>query len=993
MLHSKHLIITILIFFSFSKFTLSQVNLKGLKSKELKSAIILYNDKEFLLASEKIESYRRNEKGAYDDTLALRLLAECYWKLRSYKLAKLTYDNLLIASKSISPISKLHLSQLNAMNENYDIASRFLVGMDQEKDILYGFQNTKQFFLDSLDYNVQQLDNKNNLLNKKTISPVLYGDSLFWTMESPNLPILSMANLKEMKKNNYKKAKSKKSILLDEEPNSTIFNPVTISYLPGTKKVYFTIKNDVEDIHHTRIAEADVKGTSLKNLVTFSLGDGDYTMINPVISPDGTVLIFLSNKIDDQFDIYYCLLKDNHWTRPFPLTAINTPGDELFPIFDASGTLYFNSNGRAGLGGLDVYKVKLKIMGGDDIVQHLPYPINTSNDDFHFTTTDDGDKGYFISNRIGKDEFYYYDFKTKYIKVSGALLFNDSNKPIQDRSVLIYEKDLDGNWILKDSLLTDYDGKYQFKGRPNSIYKAVINDGPENLEMFIETHDKLQPLILESVLLEDRNKPKPINPDSVFNKFVINYEFGKSTLSNESKIVLDSLVKYLKENPTYYGVAASFTDCSGKAAYNLKLSALRSKAMLAYLKSKGIPESRLKESHFGNEFLINPCSETSYKSSTQTANRRTEVYVSRSNNKNWQQIHTDSTIKVKPINIDNLLNSSTSISNDEKKESEVKVTAPKNVETNINASNIANLPTTSKSVNRIPSAVISKTDSNTAVSKPSNKLLNATPANTNVAKSTYRTINAASETVSKPLNNETTESKTPVSNVTKEIPTADFYIKPKVNPVKSQIVNPNPVNAKTQVYTYTEKPVENLPKDDANKLAVRSFLSKQYASNDNNIPTSRSNNTIKGSSNKIITNLSKSMSVINSEQDRIREYLTQRENKKSIMVNTFSDSVFIEVYDNGVYDHDTISVIFNNQLVVDRQEIGTNVKDPVRFSLKLSDDPLKNQMVIVAENLGTEPPNSALLIIHDKLNNQKKIYLTTDLLHNEVVYFINLNKN
>ena len=231
MLHSKHLIITILIIFFFSNFTLSQVNLKGLKSKEFKSAVSLYNDKEYLLASEKIESYRRNEKGAYDDTLALRLLAECYWKLRNYKLAKVTYDNLLIASKSISPISKLHLSQLNAMNENYDIASRFLVGMNDEKDILSGFQNTKQFFLDSLDYNVQHLDNTNNVLNKKTISPVLYGDSLFWTMETPNLPVLSMANLKDMKKNNYKKVKSKKTILLDEEKTGTLtYRPKIVQY-------------------------------------------------------------------------------------------------------------------------------------------------------------------------------------------------------------------------------------------------------------------------------------------------------------------------------------------------------------------------------------------------------------------------------------------------------------------------------------------------------------------------------------------------------------------------------------------------------------------------------------------------------------------------------------------------------------------------------------------------------------------------------------------
>ncbi len=969
MLHSKPTYILFIFLFIFSKHTFSQVSLKGIKNKELKSAILLYNSKEFSLSSEKIELYRRSEAGAYDDTLALRLLADCYWKLRNYKLAKLTYDNLLIASKSISASSKLHLSQLNAMNENYDIASRFLVGMDQEKDILFGFQNTKQYFLDSLDYSVQHLDNTNSNLNKKTISPVLYGDSLFWTMESPNLPVLSMASLKDMKKNNYKKAKTKKSILLEEESGSTIFNPVTISYLPGTKKVYFTIKNDVDDIYRTRIAEADVKGSSLKNLVTFSLGEGDYTMINPVISPDGTVLIFLSNKNADQFDIYYCLYKDNHWGRPFPLTTINTSGDELFPIFDASGNLYFNSNGRAGLGGLDIYKVKLKIMGGDDIVNHLPYPINTSNDDFHFSTTDDAEKGYFVSDRSGKDEYYYFDYKKKYIKILGQLLFVDTKKPISDRSVLIYEKDTDGNWILKDSLLTDYDGKYQFKGRPNSIYKAIIIDEPENLEMFVETIDKLEPLVLETVLLEDRNKPKPVNTDSVLNKFVINYEFGKSTLSKESKIVLDSLIKYLKDNPSYYGIAASFTDCSGKPAYNLKLSALRSKEMLSYLKSKGISESRLKESHFGNEFLINPCSETNYKSSTQSVNRRTEVYVSKSNNKDWQQIHTDTSIKVESININNLFIPSATIDNGAKKDIDSKAITTTQTQAKLDAS---------KGSNTAPKLV------------PTDVSVNG-PTSTGITKS--NSINPSSVTASKSSNNETTEAKSPTIPVAKEIPTADFYIKPKVNTVPSQGPNKNTNNSKTQVYTFTEKPSESVPKDDPNKSLVRSFLSKQYTSTGNSTPSSKTNTFGINDSKKTTTNSPKNMLSINAEQDRIREYLTTRENKKSIMVNTFSDSLFIEVYDNGVYDHDTISVIFNNKLVVDRQEIGTNVKDPIRFTLKLNDDPLKNQMVIIAENLGIEAPNSALLIIRDKLNNQKKIYLTTDLMHNEVVYFINLNKD
>ena len=35
---------------------------------------------------------------------------------------------------------------------------------------------------------------------------------------------------------------------------------------------------------------------------------------------------------------------------------INTKGDELFPTFAINGDLYFASNGRPGMGGLDIYR-------------------------------------------------------------------------------------------------------------------------------------------------------------------------------------------------------------------------------------------------------------------------------------------------------------------------------------------------------------------------------------------------------------------------------------------------------------------------------------------------------------------------------------------------------------------------------------------------------------------------------------------------------------
>jgi len=910
MLQFKIYIFTALVISLFSLNVTAQVNLNETKNREMKAAIILYNSREFLLAAEKIEAYRENESGSYDDTLALRLLGDCYWKLRNYKKSKFYYENLLIATKFLSPTSKLHLAQLYAMNADYEKASRLLIGM-KEENILQGFQNPEQFYKDSLDYNIQFLDNS-KILNKKNITPILVEDSLFWTMEGQDLPLVTVSKLNSLRKN--KKRKSKNNSIIDDNFTSTVFSPVRVSYFPTTKKVYFTIKNDVNDLRHLRIAEADIKGSAISDLLIFSLGPGEYTMINPVISPDGSVLIFLSDKNNNQFDIYYCLKTKDSWTRPFPVNSINTSGDELFPTFDANGNLYFNSNGRSGLGGLDIYKVKLKILGGDDIVYHLPYPINSSNDDFNFTTTDDGDNGYFISNRQGKDDFYYYNFKMKYVNVTGALKYDVSNKAVKDKLIFIYEKFQSANgedgWSLKDSIRTDNEGNYQFKGRPNSSYKAVNSNEIDKFELFFETYDNLEPLTLETILLEDKDKPKnPVveNKDSVLNKFVINYEFGKATLSENSKIVLDSLVTYLKNNPTLFGIAASFTDCSGKASYNLKLSAKRSNEMKAYLLRNGIPATRIKESHFGNEFLINPCSELNYKSSTQTVNRRTEIYVTSTDTLTWVKIKSDSSVNLAPIN--------ESIFNEKSEKKPVK--------------EIKVLP----KVDILPRLELSpKPDLNKA-----NKVDSYSKSNPTIVKIEENKINTANINI-------------------------------------------------TGTPAFSEKNNENLSKSTAKQSSVRSFISKQYA------PTLSASKEINSRDQKIMSSLSKSMSVINNEQSRIAKYLSERENKKSIMLTTFSDSVYIEIYDNGIYDHDTISVIFNNQLIVDRKEIGTNVKDPIRFAIKLDDDQSKNQMVIIAENLGTEAPNSALLIVRDKQNKQSKIYLTTDMLHNEVVYFIKLTK-
>src|SRR5690606_10396183 len=79
---------------------------------------------------------------------------------------------------------------------------------------------------------------------------------------------------------------------------------------------------------------------------------------------------------------------------------------------------------------------------------------------------------------------------------------------------------------------------------------------------------------------------------------------------------------------------------------------------------------------------------------------------------------------------------------------------------------------------------------------------------------------------------------------------------------------------------------------------------------------------------------------------------------RTFEVNT--DQVVVRLYDNGEIDDDTVSVYFNNKLVIDRQRLSTI---PLTVTLNLNEGDGENELVMVAENLGRIPPNTSLMIV------------------------------
>lgn len=87
----------------------------------------------------------------------------------------------------------------------------------------------------------------------------------------------------------------------------------------------------------------------------------------------------------------------------------------------------------------------------------------------------------------------------------------------------------------------------------------------------------------------------------------IYYDYDKATLRPESKLVLDSIMIFFKENPDLTIELGSHTDSRGSDAYNLKLSQARAQSAVDYLISKGIPTDRLLAKGYGETKLVNNC--------------------------------------------------------------------------------------------------------------------------------------------------------------------------------------------------------------------------------------------------------------------------------------------------------------------------------------------------------------------------------------------------
>jgi hypothetical protein len=111
--------------------------------------------------------------------------------------------------------------------------------------------------------------------------------------------------------------------------------------------------------------------------------------------------------------------------------------------------------------------------------------------------------------------------------------------------------------------------------------------------------------------------------------------------------------------------------------------------------------------------------------------------------------------------------------------------------------------------------------------------------------------------------------------------------------------------------------------------------------------------------------------------------LEKRNNELIKQISVDHDSVSVTLYDNGEIDGDSVTLIYNDKIITTHQRLSDK---PVTFTLKVERGNYRNELVMYAENLGSIPPNTALMVIYDGLKRYE-LNISSSKASNGVVAF------
>jgi hypothetical protein len=95
----------------------------------------------------------------------------------------------------------------------------------------------------------------------------------------------------------------------------------------------------------------------------------------------------------------------------------------------------------------------------------------------------------------------------------------------------------------------------------------------------------------------------------------------------------------------------------------------------------------------------------------------------------------------------------------------------------------------------------------------------------------------------------------------------------------------------------------------------------------------------------------------------VPDILKTRDNALAKRIETTESEITVDLYDNGEIDGDTVTIYHNNELVV--SHAGLSAK-PITLKIKVDEQNPHHELVMVADNLGSIPPNTSLMVVTAK---------------------------
>jgi len=580
------------------------------------------------------EYYAQLKKEQPRNVYVTYMLAECLYKTRDYPPAAEAYRQAYELSPELYPDCPYKEGVMRKQNGDYEKA------IDNFKTYIknYRGKNKKmkvyaQREIDGCIMAINSLNNpgkafvKNAGPNVNTayteLSPLPLGDTalLFATMNQNKIIVYGKDKRKDFvsrfmwapKEYDHTRVKDSFEVSMKFEDgrfNDPKYHVGNGSWSPGGNRFYFTKCKEDDSMKIT--CKIYVSEFNKKTGVWGSPQDPDPSIneegssnTNPYCAMVGKkeVLYFSSNrKLQSAggFDIWYSVYDSARKTYRRPQNCgkkLNSPYDEVTPYYDSKhGKLYYASNGWVGLGGFDIYSAD----GGPTRytnLSNLGFPINSPADDMYYVQ-DNGEKdnGYVVSNRLGSyfvknptccDDIWRV-IKEPSFYVKGIVVDELTNEVITQAVVKMSDE---ATAAVKDTFFSK-EGNFLFYTPMGNNYaitadKAGYISGRTTISTSGKSTMDPDDTTMVTIYMHKITKDFEFHVQNVY------YNFDKGDFQPDSYGALDSLVKFLQDNPSVSVEIRSYTDNKGENAYNDELSVKRAQAVMSYMATKSIDRGRM----------------------------------------------------------------------------------------------------------------------------------------------------------------------------------------------------------------------------------------------------------------------------------------------------------------------------------------------------------------------------------------------------------------